>query len=450
MLSRSGSLLRCSGANGNGSNDVTLESYTLPIFPCSRYDLAQVRADLDPTTRPLDERAIEAGERGDPVDDPRTSACGSERPRSRSAGVVAARVRDDRRHRLGRQLMLPLQIRGGDRRQRHDPRNRREIVLSSIGRIEVRRDGHDAVHRHADLRLQVVRDPRHAVAAVALANQVFARREAMVLHQPVEDDAREVVDVVVGGVEILLRLIGGYERPAEAGADRIDEDEIGEVEPRARIVGERCRIRRAVALIAEGDVLGSDRAEVQVHRRRAGAAVERDRHRPVGPTYHERGEDDFASFLGVGTGHRNRADGRGVLQRPAIQLHRLIDVRIWRQRRERFFRFVGRLVGRLGRGRLGLLREQSGRQQECDRKRASGGRLQAAGSVAATHRQTAYRKRRRSGRLAAAVTASCSTRNADAFAALSLDSADDEGRDVRLELAVRQGFEPYDRVFLTW
>ena len=86
------------------------------------------------------------------------------------------------------------------------------------------------------LRLQVVGDARDAVAAVALADQILARPQPLVLDEPVEDDAREVVDIVLGAVEISAWSVGVLERAAEAGADRVDEDEIGEVEPRAGIV----------------------------------------------------------------------------------------------------------------------------------------------------------------------------------------------------------------------
>ena len=44
-------------------------------------------------------------------------------------GVVAARVGDHRRHRLGRQLVLALEMGRGDRRQRHHPRQRREVAV---------------------------------------------------------------------------------------------------------------------------------------------------------------------------------------------------------------------------------------------------------------------------------------------------------------------------------
>ena len=143
------------------------------------------------------------------------------------------------------------------------------------------------------------------------------------------------------------------------------------------------RIGRAVALVAERDVLGADRAEVQIDRRRARAAVEREGHRAIRAVHHEGGEDDFAGLLAVvGRIDGNRADGRGVFQRPAVELHRLIDVRVGGQRRERLLRFISGLVGRLrrrGRRRLRLLREQACRQQQ-------------ERDYVKNHGQTAYRK----------------------------------------------------------
>ena len=68
---------------------------------------------------------------------------------------------------------------------------------------------------------------------------------------------------------------------AEARPDRIDEDEIGEREPRRLVLDEAWRHRRQRPVRREVDALRPDRAHVQVRRRRARPAVEHERHRAV-------------------------------------------------------------------------------------------------------------------------------------------------------------------------
>ena len=88
------------------------------------------------------------------------------------------------------------------------------------------------------------------------------------------------------------------------------------------------RIGRTVAFVAGVHVLGADGAEIQIHARCAGTAVERKRHGPVlafdgvGRSHYLAG--DFAILVA----HRQRAHRHGVLERLAIELHLLRDVRI--------------------------------------------------------------------------------------------------------------------------
>ena len=207
-----------------------------------------------------------------------------------------------------------------------------------------------------------MRHARHAVAAVAFADQILPRLQPLVLRQPVVDDARHVLDVVFG-------LIGGFERAAEPRADRIDEHEVRDVEPRARIVVERRRIRGTVALVAERDALRADGAEVQVHRRGAGTAVERKGHRTVRAFHRVGGADHLADLLAVGVVDGDRSNGRRIVQGPARELDRLRDMRVARKRRSvGFFRRCRRGGRRRGRR---LLRRQRGRSQERNGKRQS-------------------------------------------------------------------------------
>ena len=55
------------------------------------------------------------------------------------------------------------------------------------------------------------------------------------LLQPAADHERDRIDVAVDGVEGLARVLAARDEAAVAGADGIDEDEIGEVEPGLRV-----------------------------------------------------------------------------------------------------------------------------------------------------------------------------------------------------------------------
>ena len=208
-------------------------------------------------------------------------------------GVVAERVGDDILHGLRCELVLALKMRGGDGGQGDHPGNGREIAVLVDGGVEIGRDEDDAVHGDAELRLQVMRDARAAEAAVAFADEIFARTEAVVFDEPVVDDARQVLDVGLGAVEELLGLGFRDGGAAESGADGVDEDEVGEVEPGAGIVDQRGGIGGAVAFVSDAfKMLGADGAEVEIDRRSSGASIEGEGDGTVGAFDGVGGEDD--------------------------------------------------------------------------------------------------------------------------------------------------------------
>ena len=163
-----------------------------------------------------------------------------------------------------------------------------------------------------------------AESAVAFADEIFARTEAVVLDEPVVDDARQVLNVGFGAVEELfgfgLRHLGS----AEAGADGIDEDEVGEVEPCAGVVDEIGGVGGAVAFVAGVEVLGADGAEVQIDRGCAGTAVEGEGDRPVRAFHGVGGDDHLAGDFAVAVAHGKRTDGDGVVQGLAVELDGLL------------------------------------------------------------------------------------------------------------------------------
>ena len=139
------------------------------------------------------------------------------------------------------------------------------------------------------------------------------------------------MNVVVGRVELNLGFDRRNQRPAVTGADRIDEHQVGEIQPRTRIVGQLRRIRRAVSLHAELEVLGADGAEIQKDGGRARTAIQRERDRPVLALHGVRGQDHLRNLLAVVV-DRQRAHGDRVVQRLAIELNALRHMRVGGQR----------------------------------------------------------------------------------------------------------------------
>ena len=140
------------------------------------------------------------------------------------------------------------------------------------------------------------------------------------------------MDIGVGGVELLFGFFGRDQRTAEPGADGIDEDEVGEVEPGAGIIEQAGGIRRAVAFVAELDVLGTDCAQVEIDGRSARAAVEGKSYGAVLALHGVGGEDYVARFFAFVIDGKG-SDGRLILEGFAVQLDALRGVRVGGQGR---------------------------------------------------------------------------------------------------------------------
>ena len=225
---------------------------------------------------------------------------------------------------------------------------------------------------------------RPAKPAVALAHQIFPRTQPVVLHEPVIDDPRKILNVRRCGVEQFLGLGFGHGCPAESRPDRIDEHEVGEIQPRAWIVHRNRGVRRTVALVAHLQMLGSESAEVQIDGRSARSAVQGECDRTVFALHCVGGQNHLAGYLAVLVAYGKRAHGDRILERLAVQLHRLLHMRIWRQRghrrlvvRGRFFRGRSLVGGR--RFSVGLRPSERGRKGKATqsahdrRERSQGG-----------------------------------------------------------------------------
>ncbi len=167
------------------------------------------------------------------------------------------------------------------RRVRRQVQHVRQVVaFRELRRLEIqdRGDEDDAVEGNALLDEGAGQAGR-ACRPVAFADQKQRRGPPVAACQVEADELADGLDVAVEIPELRsqLRLRG----PAVAGADRVDEDEIGAIEPRLLVVDQRERRRRHPAVIEHADATGAERAEVKPDRRGAGAAVEGEHQRAL-------------------------------------------------------------------------------------------------------------------------------------------------------------------------
>ena len=159
------------------------------------------------------------------------------------------------------------------------------------------------------------------------------------------DELADGLDVAVEIPELESQL--GLRRPAVAGADRVDEDEVGAIEPRLLVVDQRERRRRHPAVVEHADATGPKRAEVQPDRRGAGTAVEREHQRALrgvgDPVQRVHDVEDRRLRLSVVRLDGHAPDGRRVAKGPRADVNFMVSDDRWLFGRGR------RLCGR-GRG----------------------------------------------------------------------------------------------------
>ena len=129
------------------------------------------------------------------------------------------------------------------------------------------------------LALQVARDLGGAEAAIAFAEDEFRRTGAAILGDVERDRLSPSIGVAMHAPECAAAV--GLGRPAPAGADRIDQHQIGEGEPGVGIIDEM-DVGAVMAIHAEFGDARADQAEIEERRSRARPAVEDESHRPPG------------------------------------------------------------------------------------------------------------------------------------------------------------------------
>ena len=116
--------------------------------------------------------------------------------------------------------------------------------------------------------------------AIAFANDELGRAPALVARHVKADELGDGRGVLLQAVE-LSGILGGY-RPAVAGADGINEDQVCLIEQRELIVHQPVRWWQGRSVLRQAHTPRAQHAKVHPDRRRTGTAVERKRHPPIG------------------------------------------------------------------------------------------------------------------------------------------------------------------------
>ena len=237
----------------------------------------------------------------------------------------------------GHRTLRLLDRLGLPRHRRH--RGKAPDILQQAGAgkfavVEQRRHQNEPPHPDALVDLQIAHDLRPANPAIAFTGDEFRRQQPIGFLQPAADHERDRVDVAVDRIEPLAHLLAGRDEAAVAGADGIDEDQIGKVEPGLG-VGHQIRRRGGRHRVGvDGEPPRSGRAELQPGRGRARPAIEQEGHRPgarVGAVELVGGVGDIGLRLALVVEQRNRAGGGGEVERPPGKRERVSGGRIRRQ-----------------------------------------------------------------------------------------------------------------------
>ena len=149
-----------------------------------------------------------------------------------------------------------------------------QVGLVGGDRLEIQHAGdeQESVEVNAESVAQVIGQPGGAGGAVAFAREKFGGHPAVVAGQVEPDELAHRLDVPAQSVELLgvLALL----RPAVAGADRVNENQVGLVEQGVGVLDQATGGRGRISLVVEPHALGAKTAQMQPDRGGAGASVE--------------------------------------------------------------------------------------------------------------------------------------------------------------------------------
>ena len=297
------------------------------------------------------------------------------------------------RQRLLAERAGALELGRRQRRQLQRGAERKAVAAECQRAFEQRRDHDDAADHDALVVLHGARDLGGAEAAVALAQNVFRRTQSAVLGDVERDHFRHRFGVAVDTPERAAAV--GLGRPAPAGADRIDQHQIGEGEPGVRVVHEMDV--GAVKAVAECGDARADQAEIEKRRGGARPAVEHEGQRPARIVRfdHIGGIEDCGRALARLIEQRERTGGGRVGELAARNIDAVLGDGVAGQQRQHsrpglLLSVLARVISLARRSARVLLRDRGGSKErdpkrnrgtaKIDHVRTCSGNLSAAGS----------------------------------------------------------------------
>ena len=301
----------------------------------------------------------------------RTCRVAAKRRSGEGGQIIGERKMLGLRQGRGAEGSFPFELGRGQRRQFQRGPERKVVAAELEVAFEHRRDHENAADHDALIVLQRARHLGGAKAAIALAQNVFRRAEAAVLGDVESDHFRHRLGVAVHAPERAAAV--GLGRPAPAGADRIDQHQIGEGEPGIRVVNQMDV--GAVIAAAEGSDARADQSEVEECGTGAGAAIEYEGQRPsrgIRLRYVGRVEDGGRTLAGL-IEQRKRTGGGRIGELAIRSVEAVLSDGIPRQERENagaalFLSALFRMPGPVARRSAAMLLRGCGRGKRCDCK----------------------------------------------------------------------------------
>ena len=193
--------------------------------------------------------------------------------------------------------------------------------------VERRRDEDEALDDHVEIVRQGLRHRRCPKPAIALADQPDRRCPTLMPGQPQADHRAQGGNIGAHIPERLVRIFLLALAAAEAGADRVDKDEIGKAQPCGRVVDQMHRRDRHRTAFRRLQDLRAERAEMQKDRGRTGTAIEDEADRPgaaILAICKIADRENRCGDVALAVGHRQRLGDRLVVEPVLVQPHRMM------------------------------------------------------------------------------------------------------------------------------
>ena len=235
----------------------------------------------------------------------------------------------------------------------------------------------DAVQRHAAI-FQLIGERARSGGAIAFAENIFGVAPAAILCGVAQDRLGKGVDILVDAIEV--GALGIAQRPRIARSYRVQEHHVGAADQAVGIGADIEGRGRDRFRIAGADMVGRKAAHAQPQRGRTGTAIVEEGQRAMLTGRGIGGVEDAGGRLALGVADGQRAGGRGVGDRLAVDAGRalaglghFLDRGAGPVLGDLVRRLLGMLLGRVGRAvLLGKGRVGQGKGEEGSKAKGGG------------------------------------------------------------------------------